>query len=362
MTVAKNILISAGGTGGHFFPALALAKSLRDNGKSVILTTDKRCQSYIPSDAADTTIIQNVTRFRRRPIALILFSCTVFYYIWSNLALMRNKKIDVVLTFGGYQCIAVLLAAYILRIPIILNEQNIIAGRTNRLFAKIADKIAVGFKNQQGFEAFSDKVVLTGIPVRSEFYVKPTIGDKDFLHILVTGGSQGATIFSKLTPDLLAKIKPEYISKIKLVQQVRQEDSAGLENALLPYTIDRRLETFFPNMADEMVNSDLVITRSGASTIAELIAVKKPCIFIPYPEAMDNHQYYNAKELEQIGVGMILDQNQIDIDQLAEFIEQAIENREVLTNMSSKYQDHLEYKPIESITRLINEYNINIIP
>ncbi|MBT4922472.1 MAG: undecaprenyldiphospho-muramoylpentapeptide beta-N-acetylglucosaminyltransferase [Rickettsiales bacterium] len=362
MAVAKNILISAGGTGGHFFPALALAKSLRANGKNVILTTDKRCKSYIPDDALDMIVVQNVKRFRKRPIALMLFSFTLLYYVWSNLALMRNKHIDVVLTFGGYQGIAVLLAAYILRIPIILNEQNIIAGRTNRFFAKMADKITVGFNSQQGFEAFKDKVVLTGIPVRQEFYSEAKIPDKKFLNILVTGGSQGASIFSRLTPDLLAKIKPGYLSRIKLVQQVRAEDREPLDLALSSYKINKRLEPFFTNMADEMINSDLVIARSGASTIAELIAIKKPSIFIPYPHAMDNHQYHNAKELEGIGVSFILDQDKLDTDKLASFIEQAIEDRAVLDEMSAKYQDHLQYTPIESITNLINEYNVNITP
>ncbi|MBL6785496.1 MAG: UDP-N-acetylglucosamine--N-acetylmuramyl-(pentapeptide) pyrophosphoryl-undecaprenol N-acetylglucosamine transferase [Rickettsiales bacterium] len=353
--MAQNILLSAGGTGGHFFPAVALAKSLVLENKTIFLTTDKRCQNYITDDIKDFTIVQNVTRYRKTPILFIKFAITLAFFIFKNLLFIKRNRIDTVVTFGGYQALAVLIPAFILKVPIILNEQNIIAGRTNRLFAKIATKITVGFRDQKGFEQFNKKVVFTGIPVRSEFYSVKEKSANEKLKILVIGGSQGAKFFSELTPKLLKNLSTQTLKKIDLVQQVKDDDRKDFEYNISGLPITKNIKAFFTDIAEEITNADIVISRSGASTIAELIAAKKPAVFIPYPHAMDNHQYYNAKTLEEMAVAKIFEEKNLDINSLQKFIELIVKDKSYLNDMIKNYTKNKYERPVALIGKIIDK-------
>lgn len=355
MATKKNILISAGGTGGHFFPALALFIGLGQQGYKAYFITDTRCSNYIPADLKKQIAVQNIYKFQRSPIKLFIFAFSLVFFVGKNLCFIMKHKIDIVITFGGYQGIAVLIAAFLMRKKIIIHEQNIIAGRTNKLFAKIANVVAVAYKNQQGFEQFQHKQKFTGIPVRSEFYQTMLNKNSDKFVILVVGGSQGADVFNNLMFEILAHIDSSRLDQIEIVQQVRADNIDMVKAKYKEIGVSTQIDSFFNDMAKRIHSADLVISRSGASTIAELIAAKKPAVFLPYPHAMDNHQYFNALELKNIGVAMMYEENAVNSQDLANFIELAITDPNILLNMRNNFEKALPGHPLDDLIKIIDK-------
>ncbi len=354
MAMRKNILISAGGTGGHFFPALALFNGLKDKGYKTHFITDKRCNNYISEDLKNQIIVQNIRKFQRSPIKLLLFAVSLSFLVIKNICFLLKHKIDIVITFGGYQGIAALIAAFLMRKKIIIHEQNIIAGRTNKLFAKIADVIAVAYKNQKGFEKFKNKQKLTGIPVRSEFYQKPNKTSDKFV-ILIVGGSQGADILNNLMFEIFAHIETRSLNKIEIIQQVRSENINFVKAKYEEIGVKAQIDSFFFDMAKQIHGADLVISRSGASTIAELVAARKPAIFLPYPHAMDNHQFYNALELKNIGVAKLYEEKNLVYSEIAQFVDAAVRNPAILAKMSGCFDNIHAGKPVDDLIGIIEK-------
>ena len=355
MATKKNILISAGGTGGHFFPAIALFQELKQQDYKAHFITDARCSNYMPANLKDKIVVQNISKFQKSPIKLFIFAFSLGFFVAKNLWFLLKHKIDIVITFGGYQGIAVLIAAVLLRKKIIVHEQNIIAGRTNKLFAKIANVVAVAYKNQQGFEKFKHKQKFTGIPVRSEFYQKMPNKTSDKFVILVVGGSQGADIFNNLMFEILAHIDSSRLDQIELVQQVRAEAINDVKAKYEEIGVSAQIDSFFNDMAKRIHNADLVISRSGASTIAELIAARKPAIFLPYPHAMDNHQYYNALELKNIGVARLYEEKTLVYSEIAQFVDSVVQNPTILSKMSGCFDKALPGHPVDDIIKIIDK-------
>jgi UDP-N-acetylglucosamine--N-acetylmuramyl-(pentapeptide) pyrophosphoryl-undecaprenol N-acetylglucosamine transferase len=355
MITKKNILISAGGTGGHFFPALALFKELKENSYKTHFITDKRCSYYIAEDLKNQITVQKISKFQRSPVQLFIFAFSLGFFVVKNLWFIQKHKIDIVITFGGYQGIAVLIAAFLMRKKIIIHEQNIIAGRTNKLFAKIANVVAVAYKNQQGFEQFQHKQKFTGIPVRSEFYQQMPNKTSDKFVIFVVGGSQGADFFNKLMFEILAHIDSKRLDQIEIVQQVRAEFINDVKAKYEEIGVSAQIDSFFNDMANRIHSADLVISRSGASTIAELIAARKPAIFIPYSHAMDNHQYYNALELKNIGVAKLYEEKTLVYSEMAQFIDSIVQNPTMLSEMSGCFDKALPGHPIDDLIKIIDK-------
>jgi len=341
MAQNKTILLAAGGTGGHLFPAIAIAEELAKSQVTVHLVTDYRCKKYLTGDLPLTPHIFDLHLsmsgiFNKIKSAIKLFSACI-----KSVALIRRIKPDAIIGFGGYPSFPSMAAARILKIPMIIQEQNCFLGKSNRFFAKSANLIALSYKETDNIDiGFKSKLLFTGDIVRSEIRSLPEKNNFDTkqFHIFIFGGSQGAKIFSSLIPDTLDKLKqlnPQI--KISVTQQASQEEQKYLvkyyANIL---NIKYELAEFFYNMPEIYNKTQLVIARSGASTIAELTNIGLPAIFIPYPHASEDHQYFNAMALVNSNASWCYRQNEVSSSLLAKKINELVTDRELLKEASKQ--------------------------
>lgn len=300
-----TILLAAGGTGGHLFPAEALAHELTARGWQVHLATDSRAGRYAGAfPAAEIHEISSATIGSKNPLAL----ARAFWSIWSG-ARQAGKLIErigakAVVGFGGYPTLPPLWAATRLRVPTVIHEQNAVMGRANKALAARVSAIAGGFLSQTGPHA--GKIVVTGNPVRPAVIEAAKIdyetsGDGEPFNLLVFGGSQGAQFFSDAIPAAIALLPDDLKSRLRVVQQARPEDEAKVKEAYAQLGIQAEVSPFFADMAKRIANAQLVISRSGASTVSEISAIGRPAILVPYPYALDHDQAANAETLVRAG-------------------------------------------------------------
>ncbi|MEX2618040.1 MAG: undecaprenyldiphospho-muramoylpentapeptide beta-N-acetylglucosaminyltransferase [Alphaproteobacteria bacterium] len=297
----KLIILSSGGTGGHVFPAQALAENLLAQGHRLALITDRRGNSYGESFAGvETRFIQAAGISGRGPLTkgVALFRLAIGFFQSRNL--LRDMKPDVVVGFGGYPTIPTMLAASHLKIKTVIHEQNAVLGRANRVLAPRASRIATAFKTTAFLrDADLERTVWTGNPVRPEILAirnnpYPPLDAESPIHMLVTGGSQGASIFSKVVPEALAALPDGLRRRIRITQQCRREDIDSVRAAYARTETEAVLAPFFNDIPGRLSEAHLVICRAGASTTAELSCAGRPAILVPYPHAIDDHQTANA--------------------------------------------------------------------
>jgi UDP-N-acetylglucosamine--N-acetylmuramyl-(pentapeptide) pyrophosphoryl-undecaprenol N-acetylglucosamine transferase len=306
-TSRGTILISAGGTGGHLFPAESLAAELGRRGWTVDLATDERADKYGRAfPARDIHIIASQTIRGRSPVALAKTALALGRGILQAFRLIRRIRPAAVVGFGGYPTFPPLMAASLARVPAILHEQNAVMGRANVRLSERVKAIATSFPDVRMPEAARAKVIMTGNPVRSMVlkaaqiaYVPPE-PDGTF-KLLVFGGSQGARVFADLVPPAIAFLPGAYRRRLTLVQQVRAEDMTRLTEALVASGIAFDIAPFFVDLPERIALSHLVVCRSGASTVTELSVIGRPSILVPLPGALDQDQAANARVLERAG-------------------------------------------------------------
>lgn len=338
MTDDKIILLSAGGTGGHLFPALALAEELLLSKNKVQLITDTRCQKYINKDLGfkvnviDFYLKMNSIFNKIISLYKIIFSC------FKHVFLIKKISPKVIIGFGGYTSFPAIFAARILNIPYVLVELNCFLGKANRLFTDKAHLIALTYKETVNVgHIHKDKIIYTGDLVRSAIRNLPIKDNfnKEVFKIFVFGGSQGAKIFSELIPTAIEKIlQSNPNTQIEIIQQAKIEDHDRLNNFYQKLRVKHTISDFFHNIHEIYADSDLAITRSGSGTVAELVTIGLPSIFIPFPYAMEDHQYYNAKALEDSGASWCCRQETLTPEILANKILALINNRKLLINAS----------------------------
>jgi UDP-N-acetylglucosamine--N-acetylmuramyl-(pentapeptide) pyrophosphoryl-undecaprenol N-acetylglucosamine transferase len=309
---APLVVLAAGGTGGHMFPAEALARALIARGIRVALLTDQRGQAF--GETLPSVEVHRIRASRLPRYALDRLRAVIEMGLGGLEArkLLRKLSPSVVVGFGGYPSIPTVFAASLTRIPIVLHEQNALLGRANRRLASRAQAIATSFAKVAYMPA-AMRGVLTGNPVRPGVlavrdipYAEPTAEGP--LSILVTGGSQGARIFSEILPAAMALLPPELKARIKIVQQCRPEDIEAVTADYRAAGIDAELSTFFNDVPARLAACHLAITRSGASTVAELGVAGRPAILVPYPFATDDHQTSNAEAFAQSGGAWVVSQ------------------------------------------------------
>jgi UDP-N-acetylglucosamine--N-acetylmuramyl-(pentapeptide) pyrophosphoryl-undecaprenol N-acetylglucosamine transferase len=319
-----SIVLAAGGTGGHLFPAFALAQELGRRAVAVDLLTDRRGDRYgadFPARAIHQ--LTSATLTGRSPLAAAKTGLTLLRGVASAVLLLRRLKPAAVVGFGGYPSFAPVVAARLLRLPTLLHEQNAVLGRANRLLAGHVTAVATSFeKTKFAEERAGSKVRYVGNPVRDlvlqwadQAYCQPS--REGPFHLLVFGGSQGARYFSELLPATLALLAPADRARVVVVQQCRNEDLAAVKSAYLALAVAARLATFFPNLPEEMAKAHLVIGRSGASTVAELAVLGRPAILVPLPHAIDNDQRLNAIRLAESGGAWCIEQGDLSPERLA---------------------------------------------
>ena len=320
-------MLAAGGTGGHLFPAFALAEELGRRGFAVELATDMRGDRYgtgFPARAVHR--IQSATISGRSPISMAKTGVALARGVKQAYALMGANHPAVVAGFGGYPSFPPMIAARMRGIPTLLHEQNAVLGRANRMLAKRVDLIATSFANVSLVEpGIAGKLRYTGNPVRqavldsaAQPYDMPFSNGP--FRLLVTGGSQGARYFSDAVPPALALLPSDQRVRLRVVQQAREDDVERTRAAYAACGIQAEIATFFRDLPQRMAASHLVIARAGASTVAELAAIGRPSILVPLPHALDNDQLQNATTLAESGGAWCIEQKLLDSQRLADEI------------------------------------------
>ena len=337
-----NVILAAGGTGGHMVPAHALAAELKGRGHGVALITDERGARFRGLFEGLPVHILPAGRLGGNPIAWMKAAVSVMKGRREAKGLYRQFPPQVVVGFGGYPAFPALLAASAMRIPTILHEQNAVLGRVNRLLAGDADAIATAYEQVERLKpAHEGKVVLVGNSVREEIArlgeaPLPPFDEIAPLKILITGGSQGATILGKVVPEGLGALPASLRHRLQIVQQCRPDDIEQVRSKYAQLGIPAELMTYITDMPAKLVDAHLVIARSGASTIAELTAAGRPAILVPFAAATDDHQTANAREMARAGGARMIAQEAFTPETLARQIEALAADPEALANAASR--------------------------
>jgi UDP-N-acetylglucosamine--N-acetylmuramyl-(pentapeptide) pyrophosphoryl-undecaprenol N-acetylglucosamine transferase len=337
-----NFVLAAGGTGGHMIPAHALAAELRSRKHGVLLITDDRGARFPGLFDGVPVHILPAGRLGGGPIGWLKAAGSVLKGRGEAKRLYREHTPDAVVGFGGYPAFPALLAASALKIPTVIHEQNAVMGRVNRLLAGEAAALGTAYDEVDRLKPkYRDKAVLIGNPVREEI---ARLGEMPFpafdeyapLKILVTGGSQGASVLSAVVPEGLGMLEPSLRRRLQVVQQCRPDDIERVRGLYAELGIPAELTTYIEEMAEKLADAHLVIGRAGASTVAELSAAGRPAILIPFAAATDDHQTANARELVKAGGARAIAQGNFTPDVLARQIEALAMDPVALNNAAAR--------------------------
>jgi UDP-N-acetylglucosamine--N-acetylmuramyl-(pentapeptide) pyrophosphoryl-undecaprenol N-acetylglucosamine transferase len=318
------VLLAAGGTGGHLFPAEALAEALSRRSIAVALATDHRAERYGKTfPARDIHIITSATVRGRNPLSLARTAAMLGIGTMQGLRLLARIRPAAVVGFGGYPTIPPVLAATLRKIPTVIHEQNAVMGRANRFLASRVDAIATSFAGVlDREEKINAKATRTGNPVRPAViaaaatpYAAPQATGS--LRLLVFGGSQGARIMADIVPLAVERLGRDMQARLAVVQQAREEDLERVTDTYARAKVAAEVAPFFADLPARIASSHIVVARSGASTVAELAAIGRPAILVPLPHALDQDQSANAGVLERAGGAMRLRQDDFTPDRLA---------------------------------------------
>ncbi len=330
MEKSGPIVLAAGGTGGHMFPAEALARELVARGRAVALVTDRRGQSF--GDRVPDVVTHRIRagRFDAGLLGKVVGVAELVFGTAQAALKLRALSPAAVIGFGGYPSVPTVLAAAQLGIPSLIHEQNALLGRANRFLAPRVRRIALSFAATAGLSpAERARSSETGNPVRPAIaaqreraYDAPTADGP--IELVVTGGSQGARIFSVIVPAALARLPAPLRARIRLSQQARPEDIAAVRTAYASGGVAAELASFFEDVPARLAGAQLVIARAGASTVAELTVIGRPALLIPYPHAADDHQSANARAFADAGAGWAMAQTDFTADGLARFLTETL--------------------------------------
>jgi UDP-N-acetylglucosamine--N-acetylmuramyl-(pentapeptide) pyrophosphoryl-undecaprenol N-acetylglucosamine transferase len=320
--MAGVILLCAGGTGGHLFPAEALALALRKRGWTIHLATDERVEAYGKDFPADETHIVPSATLAGSPVAMAKGAFRLLKGMRAAKKLIRRLKPAAAVGFGGYPTLPPMLAAAKAKVPTVIHDANAVLGRANRYLASRVTAIATGMPEVKNLQHHVAKAVETGNPVRPAVLEAASIpygsrmAESSF-RLLVFGGSQGARFMSDLVPPAIAKLPASSRRLLAIVQQCRAEDMDRVAQAYRELGITADLKPFFRDLPARIAWSHLVIARSGASTVAELAVIGRPAIMVPLPHAIDQDQKANALVLARAGGGWMIEQNAMTPERLA---------------------------------------------
>jgi UDP-N-acetylglucosamine--N-acetylmuramyl-(pentapeptide) pyrophosphoryl-undecaprenol N-acetylglucosamine transferase len=358
----KTYVLTAGGTGGHGFPAQALARYLSEQDYRIILMTDARFASY--KHGLDKVEIITVPSGRMGAGLLgkakgVLGILRGILSAWRRL---RTIKPNAVIGFGGYPSFPTMKAAQILGIPTLIHEQNRLMGKANRLVVDKAHIIATSFPDILGIsEANKAKTKLTGNPVRAEIsalrkktYQAPKTNEP--IHLLIFGGSQGAQIFSEVLPEAIAQLPESIKTRLSITQQCRAEDLPIAQAVYTKHGITADLKPFFEDMDIQLAKAHLVICRSGASTLAEMMMAGKPGLYVPYQYAAEDHQTINAQFMLENAAGWLVPQQECTIQRMYQELTALIEHPEQLENAAAKAKILAKTDATASLSKLLKQF------
>lgn len=337
MIRSLTIAIAAGGTGGHMFPAEALAHELMQRGHRIFLISDSRGLSY-PSlfRGVRAFRIESGTYSRQGLGGLLKGGWQLFKGFWRAYGILLKEGPQGVVGFGGYPVVPAMMAARLLNLPYCLHEQNAVLGRANRALVKGASAIALSFDPTAKLgRRGRRKSVFTGNPVRraiADLSGKPypTLGPDHVIRLLVVGGSQGAKIFADVVPDALALLPKGVRARLQVTQQCRTEDMDRVEAAYKKANIRAEVFSFIKDIPGRLLWAHLLIARAGATTISEAAAAGRPAILVPLPTALDDHQSENAKRAAAAGAAWVLAERDFSSAALAKLMQKLVTAKEPL--------------------------------
>lgn len=317
------VALAAGGTGGHLFPAEALAQELKRRGYRVLLVTDERGRRYAEKFPADETFeISAASPSIGGPVAKGLAAMSLARGFFTALREFRRRRPAVAVGFGGYPTLPALKAAALLGIPYGVHEQNEVLGRANRMLAAGAAFTAHGFPAIERAPKAA-RLSEVGNPVRDAVtgisgVAYPALTPGGRIRLVIFGGSQGASMFSRIAPPAIAQLPPELRTRLDVVQQAREGEIDAVSAVYAAAGVKAEIAPFFGDLPQRIANAHLVIARAGASTVTELSAIGRPSILIPLAIAMDDHQTGNARVLASAGAAIVMPENVFTIVALRE--------------------------------------------
>ena len=336
----RPVYLAAGGTGGHIFPALAVAETLQTRGYSAHLFTDQRGAKLLGGAAslpAVLHVIAAASPFQNGIIKRTSAFTKLAVGAVASLYHLLVRRPALIIGFGGYPSFAPLVTGRLLGIPILLHEQNAFLGRANHALAKFANALALSWPQTKNLPAVKH-VEVTGIPVRQAFFEAAQtpyyLAATTPVNLVVLGGSQGASILASLIPDAIAMLDPAMRQRLRIHQQARPEQIDQLQHRYDDLDVTADVQPFYTDMPSLLCQSHVVICRAGASSVAELAAIGRPSLLLPLPSAMDDHQRMNALQMQDAGGGICLDEANLSAAVLATRLMQLLETRKTLSNMA----------------------------
>ena len=340
----RQVYLAAGGTGGHIFPALAVAETLQTRGYSAHLFTDWRgaeLLSGVSSLPPTLHIIAAASPFQNGMIKRIFAVAKLTAGAVASLYHLLVRRPALIIGFGGYPSFAPLMAGRLLGIPILLHEQNAFLGRANHMLAKFANALALSWPQTKNLPN-TLRAEVTGIPVRKAFFdaaqTPYCVAATAHVNLAVFGGSQGALILASLVPDAIAMLDPAMRQRLRIHQQARPEQIEPLQHRYSDLGVTADVKSFYTDMPSLLNQSHLVICRAGASSLAELAAIGRPSLLLPLQNAMDDHQRMNALQMQDVGGGICLDETNLSAAILSTTLTQLLETPKSLSKMAKSAQ------------------------
>ena len=343
--MSKKIIFSAGGTGGHIFPATNLMKHFSEKGYEVVLVTDKRGNNFINKYSKFKSYeLRAGTPTNKNFLFKILSLIMIFYSLLKSIIILKKENADLIIGFGGYVSFPSCFVSKFFNLPLVIYEPNMVVGRTNKYLLSFAKKIFLAKTIKINFpKKYQNKVYIVGSIINKNIINHSNFKknkDKENFSILVLGGSQGAEIFGKIIPPVINMIKDKGY-RIEVNQQCTKSQKNSLVDYYYKNNIKSYVFEFDKNILNLILSSDIAITRCGASTTAELAYTLTPFIAVPLPNSVDNHQYLNAKFYEDKGCCWLLDQNNFNRENLFNLVIETIKDKKKLEskreNMKKNY-------------------------
>ena len=353
MSKFKNILLIAGGTGGHVFPAYSLARYFKSEKKRVNIITDDRGYKYLKEYKFNELIIINSnTIFFKNPFKILYSILQILEAFLKSFYFLYKTKPDIIFGMGGYLSFPVCVSALILGKPIVIYENNTLIGKANKFLSLFAKKIFTSFPEVKGIHKMNNKKIFhVGNLIREEFLVynhELVNNESAKLNILVLGGSQAAKIFGEKLPFIFNELKK--FGEIKITQQCLEKQNDTLAKFYNEKNLKFHLFNFSKDVLKYFKASDIVITRSGSSILAELINCNIPFVAIPLPSSTDNHQLENAKYFEKKGLNFLIEQNEIE-SKLFSLLKRVLDDKSLLSQMMNKQKKYSDINVYANINK-----------
>ena len=358
--MSKKIIFSAGGTGGHIFPAINLMKHFFNKGYKVLLVTDTRGNNFIKNYSEFKSYVLKVeTSTNKNFLKKLLSFFVIFYSIIRSIIILKKEKPDLILGFGGYASFPISFTSKFFNLPLIIYENNMVLGRANRYLSLLSKKILVAKKIVMNFpEKYKSKTYEVG-PILGKNILNYTISKKnnnqENFSILVLGGSQGAKIFGTIVPPVIKMLKDQGYN-IRIIQQCLMSQKNSIIDFYEKNSIKNYVFEFDKNILELILSSNLAITRCGASTTAELTHTITPFIAVPLENSIDNHQYLNAKYYENNGCCWLLEQKNFNTKNLFNLIMETIKDKNKLENIRKNMKKNYNTNVYNDIENEIKEF------